>query len=82
MSADEFHVSWQAQHFGDMFIFALGFIRKTRRKASVLELQAVKIGGGLVRNAHCQLPTCLLSSLWLCFGVAVPMGEAAKPVIC
>ena len=56
-------------------------LRKTRRKTSILELQSVKIGGSLVRNARFGAPACLVSSLWFSRGVAVSMGEAAKPVL-
>ena len=54
-------------------------LRKTRRKTSILELQSVKIGGSLARNARCGAPTCLVSRLWFSRGLAVSMGEAAKP---
>ena len=32
----------------------------------------------LARNARFAAPTCLVSSFWFSFGVAVSMGEAAK----
>ena len=44
-------------------------------------LQSVKIGGSLVRNACFGALTCLVSSLWFACGVAVSMGEAARPVL-
>ena len=56
-------------------------LRKTRRKTSILKLQSVKIGGSLARNARFGAPTCLVSSLWFSCGVAVSMGEAAKPLL-
>ena len=40
----------------------------------------VKIGGSLVRNADFSASTRLVSSLWFSCGVAVSMGEAAKPL--
>ena len=56
-------------------------LRKTRRKTSILKLQSAKIGGSLARNARFSAPTCLVSSLWFSCGVAVSMGEAAKPLL-
>ena len=53
-------------------------LRKTRRKTSILQLQSVKIGGSLARNARFGAPTCLVSRLWFSRGLAVSMGEAAK----
>ena len=44
-------------------------------------LTTVKIGGSLARNAGFDVPTCLVSSLWFSCGVAVSMGEAAKPLL-
>ena len=41
----------------------------------------MKIGGGLARNARFDGPTCLVSSLWFSCGLAVYMGEAAKPLL-
>ena len=55
--------------------------KKTRRKTSILRLQSVKIGGSLARNARFAAPTCLVSSLWFSCGVAMSMGEAAKPLL-
>ena len=43
--------------------------------------QLVKIGGILARNARFDAPTCLVSSLWFSCGLAVSMGEAAKPLL-
>ena len=40
----------------------------------------VKIGGSVVRNAEFSASTRLVSSLWFSCGVAVSMGEAAKPL--
>ena len=54
-------------------------LKKNRRKTSILKLQSVKIGGCLARNAHFDAPTCLVSSLWFSCGIAVSMGEAARP---
>ena len=55
--------------------------KKIRRKTSILRLQSVKIGGSLARNARFDAPTCLVSSLWFSCGLAVSMGEAAKPLL-
>ena len=54
---------------------------KTNRKTSILKLQSVKIGGSLARKARFDAPTSLVSSLWFSCGVAVYMGEAAKPLL-
>ena len=56
-------------------------LRKIRRKTSILKLQSVKIGGSLAWNARLDAPTCLVSSLWFSCGLAVSMGEAAKPLL-
>ena len=56
-------------------------LRKTRTKTSILKLQSVKIGGSLARHARFDAPTCLVSSLWFSCGLAVSMGEAAKPLL-
>ena len=53
--------------------------KKTRRKT--LKLQSIKISGSLPRNARFAAPTCLVSSLWFSCGLAVSMGEAAKPLL-
>ena len=55
-------------------------LSKTRRKTSILQLQSVKIGGRLARNARFGAPTCLVSRLWFSRGLAVSMREAAKLV--
>ena len=39
-----------------------------------------QIGGSLVGNAGFSASTCLVASLWFSCGVAVSMGEAAKPL--
>ena len=44
-------------------------------------LPTVKIAGSLARNARFDAPTCLVSSLWFSCGLAVSMGEAAKPLL-
>ena len=44
-------------------------------------LPPVKIGGSLVRNAVFSASTCLVASLSFSCGVAVSMGEAAKPLL-
>jgi len=41
----------------------------------------VKIGGSLAGNARFAAPTCLVSSCWFSCGLAVSMGEAAKPLL-
>ena len=41
----------------------------------------IKIGGSLARNARFAAPTYLVSSLWFSCGIAVSMGEAAKPLL-
>ena len=56
-------------------------LRKTRRKTSILKLQSVKIGGSLARNARFGAPTCRVSRVWFSRGLAVSMGEAAKPIL-
>ena len=56
-------------------------LRKTRRKTSILKLQSVKIRGSLARNARFDAPTYLVSSLWFSCGLAVSLGEAAKPLL-
>ena len=55
--------------------------KETRRKTLILKLQSVKIGESLARNARFDAPTCLVSSLWFSCGLAVSMGEAAKPLL-
>ena len=48
---------------------------------SILKLHSVKNGGSLARNARFDAPTCLVSSLWFSSGLAVSMGEIAKPIL-
>jgi len=55
--------------------------KKTRSKTWILKLQSGKIGGGLTPNARFDAPTCLVSSLWCSCGLAVSMGEAARPIL-
>ena len=55
--------------------------KKIGRKTLILKLHGVKIGGSLARNARFDAPTRLVSSLWLSCGIAVSMGEAAKPIL-
>ena len=55
--------------------------KKTRRKTSILKLQSVKISGSLARNARISARTCLVSSLWLSYGLAVSMGEVTKSLL-
>ena len=43
--------------------------------------QNCKIGGSLARNAVFSASTCLVSSRWFSNGIAVSMGEAAKPLL-
>jgi len=56
-------------------------LRKTRGKTSVLKLQSVKIGGSLARKARFDAPMCLVWGLWFSCGLALSMGEAAKPLL-
>ena len=63
----------------DVANFALH--EKTRRKTSIFQVQSVKSGGSLVRNARFELSTCLVLMLWLCGGVPVPIKKAAKLVL-
>ena len=44
-------------------------LRKTRRKTSILQLQSVKIGGSLARNARFGAPTCLFLRVWFSSGL-------------
>ena len=53
----------------------LMFIKKTRRKTSILELQSLKMGGSLARNALFDAPTCLVSSLRFSSGLTVSMRK-------
>ena len=64
----------------DVAIFALH--EKTHRKTLIFQVQNVKSGGSLVRNAHFELSTCLVLMLCFCGGVPVPIRKAAKLVFC
>ena len=55
--------------------------KKTRRKTLSLKLQCENWRKCLARNADSDDPTCLVSSLWFSSGLAVSMGEAAKPFL-
>ena len=55
--------------------------RRGKLQTSILKLHSVKIGGSLARNVRFDTPTCLVSSLWFSCGLALSMGEAAKPVL-
>ena len=55
--------------------------KKTSRKTSILKQPSVKLGGSLARNARFDAPTCLVSSLCFSSGLAVFMGETAKPFL-
>ena len=76
--------AWQAA-FCEMWwkleVANLEVHHKTRRKTLILKLQSVKIGGSLARNARFDAPTSRVSSLWFSCGLAVSMGEAAKPLL-
>ena len=88
-------IPWQAWHFVrdvlkiegslarniDFEVANFQVPEKTRRKPSILKLQSVRIGGSLARNARFDAPTCLVSSLWFSSGLAVSIGEAAKPFL-
>ena len=91
-SGDKVQGPWQTWHFVmkidgsvarniDFEVANFQVQRKTPRKTSILKLQSVKIGGSLARNARFDAPTCLVSSLWFSCGLAVSMGEAAKPLL-
>ena len=58
----------------------LRFMRKLAGKRRFLKLQSVKSGGSLVQHARFELSTCLGLMLWLCGGVPLPIGKAAKLV--
>ena len=55
----------------DVANFALH--EKTRGTTSIFQVQSVKSGGILVRNARFELSTCLVLTLWFCGGVPVPI---------
>ena len=54
---------------------------KTRRKKLEFEASKCESWRKSARNARSDAPTCLISSLWLSCGLAVSMGEAAKPLL-
>jgi len=54
--------------------------KKTHRKTSILKLQSMNVGRSLTRNFRFDAPTYLVSSLWFSCGLAMSMGEAAKPL--
>ena len=60
--------AWQAWHFMTF-------------QPVLYRVEGVKIGGSLARNARFDAPTCLVSSLWFSCGLAVSLGEAAKPLL-
>ena len=93
-SGDKVQIPWQSWHFVrcdeidgslarniDFEVAIFQVHKKTRRKTSILKLQSVKIGGSLARNARFDAPTSLVSSLWFSCGLALSMGEAAKPLL-
>ena len=93
-SGDKVQIPWQVSIFCyvlkidgslvrniDFEVTNFQVLRKTRRKTSILKLQRVKIGGSLVRNGRFGAPACLFSRVWFSRGLAVSMGEAAKPVL-
>ena len=60
--------AWQAWHFVTF-------------QPVLYRVEGVKIGGSLAWNARFDAPTCLVSSLWFSCGLAVSLGEAAKPLL-
>ena len=60
--------AWQAWHFVTF-------------QPDLYRVESVKISGSLARNACFAAPTCLVSSLWSACGLAMFMGEAAKPFL-
>ena len=56
-------------------------MRKLVGKRRFFQVQSVKSGGRLVRNARFELSMCLGLMLWLCGGVPVPIGKAANLVL-
>ena len=52
--------------------------KKTRGKR---RFWSYTVWGSLARNARFDAPTCLVSSLWFSSGLAVSIGEVAKPVL-
>ena len=72
----------EASHETSLFEVAnFQVLRKTCRETSILKIQSAKIRGSLARNDRFDAPTCLVSSRWFSCGVAVSMGEAAKPLL-
>jgi len=71
----------EASHDIDFEVANFEVHEKTQRKTLILKLQSVKNSGSLARNAGSEFPTCLVFMLWCSCGVAVSMGEAAKPLI-
>jgi len=87
-SGDKVQIPWQVWNFGGSLARNIDFVvanseghKRTRRNTSILKLQSVKNGGSLARNARFDDPTCLVSSLVFSCGLAVSMGEAAKPLL-
>ena len=87
-SGDKVQIPWQVWNFGGSLARNIDFVvanseghKRTRRNTSILKLQSVKNGGSLARNARFDAPTCLVSSLWFSSGLAVSMGEIAKPIL-
>ena len=93
-SGDKAQIPWQAWHFlrcaenwrkprtkHRFWNSKISGSWENSRKTSILMLQSVKIGGSLARNARFGAPTRLVWSLWFSCGVAVSMGEAAKPLL-
>ena len=66
----------------DFDVAKVALHKKTCRKTSIFQVQGVKSGGSLVRNARFSLSTCLVLMLWFCGGAPVPIGKAAKLVFC
>ena len=94
-TAENVQIPWKVLRFGqvmnidgslarnidfDVANFALH--EKTCRKTLIFQVQSVKSGGSLVRNARFELSTCLVLTLWFCGGVPVPKRKAAKLVFC
>ena len=55
--------------------------RRGKLQTSILKLHSVKIGGSLARKARFDAPMCLVWGLWFSCGLALSMGEAAKPLL-
>ena len=93
-SGDKAQIPWQAWHFlrcaenwrkprtkHRFWNSKISGAWENSRKTLILMLQSVNIGGSLARNARFGAPTRLVWSLWFSCGVAVSMGEAAKPLL-